>query len=226
MVDEEDRDPVLGRQGPQPLAQLLALVGVEPGRGLVEQHQLGAPGERPADADELALAERDLPGVAGGDVVQAADLDRPVDAGPVHRAPGQEQVAEGGADGHVLAGHQQVLLDREVVEELDRLERPGQAQPRPPVRAQRPDVAAVEDDPPGRLPGVAGERVDHRGLARPVRPDEPEDGAPGDLQVDVGDGDDAPVGHAQPGDVKQRLPAAGSFGSLQLRSRYSLTFIL
>ena len=38
----------------------------------------------------------------------------------------------------MLAGHEQVLLDREVVEQLDRLECPGQAEARSPVGAQRP----------------------------------------------------------------------------------------
>jgi hypothetical protein len=122
------------------LAQLEALVGVEPGRGLVEQDQPGLAGQRPADADQLALAERDLRRVAVDDIFQAADRDGPVDAGPVRRAVRQEQVPQRRGDGHVLAGHQQVLVDGEVVEQLDRLERAGQAEARPPVGAQAADV--------------------------------------------------------------------------------------
>jgi hypothetical protein len=118
----------------------------------------------------------------------------------------QEEVAKRRGDGHVLAGHEQVLVDREVVEQLDRLEGPGQAEARAPVGAQAPDVAAPEHDPPGGGPGVAGQGVDHRGLARAVGADQPVDGTLRDLQVDVGDGHDPAVGDAQAGDVQQGLP--------------------
>ena len=206
VVDEEDRHAVLLRQGPQPAPQLEALVGVQARRGLVEQDQPGLAGQRPADAHQLALAQGDLRRVAVDDILQAADRDGPVDAGPVRRAVRQEQVAQRRGDGHVLAGHEQVLVDREVVEQLDRLEGPGQAEARPPVGAQAPDVAAPELDPPGGGPGVAGQGVDHRGLARTVRADQPVDGALRDLQVDVGHGHDPAVGDAQAGDVQQRRP--------------------
>ena len=130
------------------LAELEALVGVEPGRGLVEQHQPGLAGQRPADADQLALTERDLRRVAVDDVLQAADGDGPVDAGAVRRPVRQEQVPERRADGDALAGHEQVLVDGEVVEQLYRLERPGEAEARAPVGAQAADVVAVEHDRP------------------------------------------------------------------------------
>ena len=206
VVDEEHGHTVLFGQRPQPAAQLTALVGVEARRGLVEQDQPGLAGQRPADAHQLALAQGDLRRVAVDDVLQAADRDGPVDAGPVRRPVRQEQVAQRRADRHVLAGHKQVLVHGQVVEQLHRLERAGQAEACAPVGAQGSDVPSVEHDPSGGGPGVPGQGVDHRGLARAVGTDQPVDGALGDLQVDIGDGHDPAVGDPQPGDVKQRRP--------------------
>src|SRR6185437_9007482 len=55
VVDEEDAHPVLGRKLAQTTTELDALVGVQSRRGLLQHDEAGAEGERPADADELAL---------------------------------------------------------------------------------------------------------------------------------------------------------------------------
>ena len=115
----------------QPPPELKALVGVEPGRGLVEQNEPRLARQRPPDADELALPERDLRRVAIGDVLEAAHRDRPVDAGAIRRPVRKEQVPQRRGDAHVLTGDEQVLVDREVVEQLDRLERSGETEARP-----------------------------------------------------------------------------------------------
>ena len=57
-----------------------ALGGVEPGSGLVEQHDRRAAGQRAGDGDELALADRQLPHRLVGDRLQVEDLEVGVDA--------------------------------------------------------------------------------------------------------------------------------------------------
>jgi hypothetical protein len=227
VVDEEDRHAVLVRQSAQPASQLEALVGVEPGGGLVEQDQPGLAGQRPADTHQLAFTERDLRRVAVDDVFQTADRDGPVDAGPGRRAVRHEQIPQRRGDGDVLGGHEQVLFDGEVAEQLHRLERAGQAEARSPVRAQGADIAAIEGDAPGGGPGVSGQGVDHRGLAGAVGADQPVDTPLGDLKVDVGDGHDSPIGDAQADDVQQGL-SCGRCGhgspSMDAPERRRLTF--
>ena len=74
-----------------------------------------------------------------------------------------------------VGGDQQVVADRQIVEQLERLERAHQPGARPLMGRGIGDVVTVERDgsPVGR--GEAGERVDAGGLARAVRPDEAHD---------------------------------------------------
>ena len=55
----------------QPDPQLLAHLGVEGAEGLVEQQHPGLDGQRPGQGHALALAARELGGVAVGQVVDA-----------------------------------------------------------------------------------------------------------------------------------------------------------
>ena len=57
VVDQEHGHAVLFRERAQTPPELEALVGVEPGGGLVEQDEPRLAGQRSADADQLALAQ-------------------------------------------------------------------------------------------------------------------------------------------------------------------------
>ena len=110
--------------------------------------------------------------------VEPAQLERPVDVVARVLADRQQQVAQRLQHAHALAGDEQVLLDREVVEQLDALPRAHEAAARALVRAQARDVLAVEGDAcrcDGRV--VAGERVDRRRLAGAVGADQADDRA-------------------------------------------------
>ena len=63
----------------QPLAQLGPHLGVERPEGLVQQEDLGLDGQRPGQRHPLALATRELRGVALGQVGQADELQQLVD---------------------------------------------------------------------------------------------------------------------------------------------------
>ena len=58
---------------------------------------------------------------------------------------------------------------------------------RPPVRRVVGDVAAAQPDPPAGRPVEAGQQVEERGLAGPVRADDPQELALERLERDVGD---------------------------------------
>ncbi len=76
--------------------------------------------------------------------VEAAELERPVDVVARVAADRQQQVAQRLQHAHALAGDEQVLLDREVVEQLDALEGAHETAARAQVRAQRGDVLPLE----------------------------------------------------------------------------------
>ena len=75
-----DRQRVV--QVAQPQAQLRAHLGVERAERLVEQQHLGLDGQRPGQGHALALAARELRGVALAEVGQAHQLEQLVDRAP------------------------------------------------------------------------------------------------------------------------------------------------
>ncbi len=86
-----------------------------------------------------------------------------------------------------LGRDHEVLGDREVVEELERLPRAPEAGARPPVGRQRFDRLAVEHDP-ARRRDESRDAVDGRRLACPVRPDDADELPAFDAEVEVVDG--------------------------------------
>ena len=84
-----------------------------------------------------------------------------------------------------------VLERRHLREEADVLERPADAEVRDRVRRLPRYVGAVEDDRASRRLVDAGEHVEERRLTCAVRPNEADDPALGDDEVDVVDGDEA-----------------------------------
>src|SRR3954471_10145334 len=217
VIDEQHGHARVG-QCAQMAAELGALVGVQSGGGLIHQHEPWALRERAGDADELAPSVRELGREAAADVGQPAQLERPVDGVARVLADRQQEVAQRGQHPHALAGDEQVLLDRQVVEQLDRLERAHEPAPRSHVRAQAGDVVSVERDAAARGRVIAGERVDRRRLAGAVGADQADDLARGHLQVDVVDRGDPAVGDAQGVDVQQCAQALSSARSVHTPS--------
>ena len=113
VVGDQDRRLVdLLVQAPQPVAQLLAHAGVEGAEGLVEQHHLGLDRERAGERHALALAARELAGVAVGQAVELHEREQLVDA-VARLALGA--LADAQAEADVLA-HRHVLEGGVVLE--------------------------------------------------------------------------------------------------------------
>src|SRR5205085_3271298 len=81
VVDQEHGDALLGQLA-QALAELDALVRVEPRGGLVHEHQPRTPGQGASDTDELAASVRQLRRHQVSYIAEPADLDRPVRSRP------------------------------------------------------------------------------------------------------------------------------------------------
>ena len=98
------------------------------------------------------------------------------------------------------------VVHGDVLVEPCRLERAPEPEPGPLLGPQARDVGAVEDDPPGGRPQVAGQHVEERGLPGPVRPDQADPLAPPDapravleqLLTAVALGDPVESDHAYP----------------------------
>src|SRR5581483_4081005 len=76
-------------------------------------------------------------------------------------------------------------------EDLQPLKSPAEAQPGPPPGTGPGDVAVVEQDPPARRALQARDEVEHRGLARPIGPDQTGDPAGFDREAHVVQGQQA-----------------------------------
>ena len=185
---EHERDVVVDQQDARageadvadPVAEPLALGGVEAGRRLVEQEDLRFGRAGAGDRHELALALAEVTGVAVAEVGDADEVERTLHGAVLGRALDAERR---GAD---------VLLDAEVVVELERLERASEAAAHALVRPEAVDPRAVEHDV-RRCLGEAGDRVDRARLAGAVGADEPDDAAGRHPQRQVVDRDHAAV---------------------------------
>ncbi len=201
VVDEQGR-----RATVDDLAQLTTehhrLVGVEAGGRLVEAQQLGAGGQRSGDGDELALALGQLARRGVGETAEVEHIERLVDRIGVGDRPG-EHLLDRRPRRRVDGRHGEVLAHGEVVEQLDRLPGARHALPGAGVGAQAGDVGAVDGDR-AEVRHEAGDRVDERRLAGPVRADQPDQLAGLDFEVDVDDGVHAPERHRDPAGGEER----------------------
>ena len=119
--------------------------------------------------------------------------------------PGEVQDAARQPVAHgVVHGHHQVFRHRQVVEQADVLERPGDARPVHLRRGHAVGVLAVQQDGARRGLIHLGQQVEHRGLAGAVGSDEPGDLRAADGQVKVFHGLQAAEGHAQPHALQHR----------------------
>ena len=87
----------------------------------------------------------------------------------------------------MLGGDGEVLAHGQVVEQLDRLPRPGQTAPGTDVWRQAGDVGAVQLDRAAML-HESGDGVDERGLAGAVRADQTDQLAGLDVEIDTDHG--------------------------------------
>ena len=189
VLDDEHGDPPLVGEAPHEAAELRALLAVEPGGGLVEEQHRRLRGDGAGDGDEAPASVGQLRRLAvqvGGELELTHGGDRGWWQG---RRAGPDEVGHHRGRSPLVAGGPEVLEDGQVLEELQALERPRQAEAHPPVGGQRAHGAPVEEHLAGRRPHEGGHGVDERRLAGAVRPDEPDDLAGAHLQVDVVEGD-------------------------------------
>lgn len=164
-------------QGPQ----LLAHLGVESDRGLVEQQQSGLVNQRASDQQPPAHAPRQLVDLRVAAVAELGDLHGPVHGGPALGARHAVEVGE----------HEQVLFDRErhvqVVELGDHAALgPGLLGLARERVSEHFDVALIGDH-------LGGEDLHRGGLAGPVGTQQADTGTGGHLEVEAVHGSHVPV---------------------------------
>ena len=169
--DEHDRRPAVA-DPPDEVPDDAPRRGVEPLRELVEEHDLGLVHERQGDEQPLALPARER-----AERLPPQRVESPL----AHRVPRHAPVGEqldGLADTHPLRQVRVLQLAADTGGERAALASG--------IAAEEPDRAAIRTaEPLGAL--------DHRRLARAVEPQDAEDLAFVDGQVDAVDGDDVAV---------------------------------
>ena len=176
--DEDDRLADLGVQAQEVVLQPIAGDRVDGAEGLVHEHDRLAGGHRAGDADALALAARELAGVALGVALLEPDE--------------LEQFADAGADALLVPAEQprhrpDVVLHAHVGEQPDLLEDVADAAAQL-GQVQAPHALVADRDV---ALGDVDQAVDHlhRGrLAAARRPDEHADVARGHAQRELADG--------------------------------------
>ena len=163
-------------QSPQPSAQLLAHLGVERAERLVEQQDFRLDGERACERDALALPAGELRGVAVGEKVELHEFEQLMHASldlGLRRtfAPRQHAQPEGDIFEHRHVAKQRVVLKDETDLAL--------------ADADLARVLAVEQHLAGVRRLQAGDYPEQRGLARARQPQQRDQLAGFDVQVDI-----------------------------------------
>ncbi len=201
VLDEQDREIQLVAEMLDELGHLGRLAGVHAGGGLVQQQQLRLARQRARQLEPALVAVRQVLGpvllVAPRQADELEELLRLAlrllllgahGGKPQEGAPPARLHADVAADHHVGQ-------DRHGAEEADVLERPADPDLDDLVRRASDERLALERDlARGRLEH-AGELVEERRLAGPVRADERHDGAPRDGEVHVAVRDQAAEPH-------------------------------
>src|SRR5438309_3995609 len=224
VLHHEDPEVAVLHQADEQLGELGALGGVEARRRLVHEEEVRAPGQRPGQFHEAALAGRDLrrqPVVDGlqagvADELVGDGLDLAADLAPAADDPELRQRVV--ADVGRLGGQLDVLPHRQRPEQLHALEGAADAEPGPAGRALVGDVLPVERDRAlvGFLETAA--HVEQRGLAGAVGPDEPGDAAAGCLHGDTAQSDETaeadhdPLGPQAGAVIRPRMAARHAAG--------------
>ena len=168
--------------------QLVPELGVEVGQRLVEQEHRRVAHQRPADRDALALAAGELVRAA---VEQRLDLQQRRRLGHLARDLGLRRLGHLETERHVVA-HAHARIERVG------LEHHGDAA----VLGLLPgDVALADPDLPAADLEQAGDRVEQRGLAAARRPEQHDELALLDLEIEAVEHPHAPKGD---GDLADR----------------------
>ena len=160
-------------------AQLLALGGVQAGGRFVEEEQTRSTGQGAGQADQLALALRQLVGRAVHQVAEVQSVDGGVSghAGGIAARLGRTRSRRGCHHAVGSAATRRLPRTSRSSKSSTCLERAHQAEARPVVGGQAVEVATVEGDR-ASVRCEAGQRVDARRLAGAVGTDEPDQGSP------------------------------------------------
>ena len=205
VLDEQDGQAELGSQPADEVGQVARLLGVHAGGRLVEQQELRTRGQRSRDLQPALVAVGQVAASTAG-----ARPSRPTNSSSSCRPRSRPLSSARCARRRRIASHQRLrrwtcMADEDVVEgrhrpeQADVLERPADAERRHLVRLTRADLAAlrrhdvvaVERDLAARRHVGAGDHVEERRLAGAVRPDQRDDAATRDVEVDRVDRDQA-----------------------------------
>jgi len=192
LLDKQDGDAGPGKIQDD-VEDLLDDLRCKTERWLVKHQQLRLGHQRAADGKHLLLAA----GHAAGHAVTAffQDREKLEDLVP-ERLEGLAATAD-------MRGHQ-IFLDGQPLEDLPALGAVGKAHAHHLFRPRARDRLAVELDGSRGGLGHAGNGVQQCGLAGAVRPEDDDDLAFIDLEIDAFKNADASVSRAEPGDLEQR----------------------
>ena len=179
MVDEQRRRALVDDLA-QMAAERFALERVESGGRLVEAEQPRRRRQSARDADQLPVGLRQLTRHRLAQALELEDAERLFHLRRPIGRPGDD-LPHGAQGGWMLGRDRDVLVHREVVEQLDRLPRSRQAHARPDVRRLARQVVAVEQDA-AAIGNEARDGVDEGRLAGAVGPDQAERADPGSIR--------------------------------------------
>src|SRR6266571_5879263 len=199
VLDEQYRDSLLVADAVHEVDELRRLLRVHAGGRLVEQHPLRIERECASYLETALVAVGQVAGVLVVHLADSHELEqvagRAVRSALLVTLPRQAEhrARDARAQVRVHRDHD-VLFGGHQVEQSDVLECAGQAQRGDLVRGPAGDIDVAEIDAAGGRPVQAGEHVEERRLAGTVRADQAHDGALGNIECHVVDGDQAAEG--------------------------------
>src|SRR6266481_1025984 len=189
LLDQQDRE-AFGLEPPDRRADLLDDHGRQSLGRLVQQQEPGARAEDAPDGQHLLLAARELGALAPQALLQVWEE--------------TENGVDRQAAGPDLGGQQQVFLDVQARKDAPLLRAEGQAEARDPIGPERRQLLPAEADRPLAAGDHAHDRLERRGLARAVAPEERHHLALPHLEVDAVEDVRLAVPGVEVADLEQR----------------------
>ncbi len=189
LLDQQDGDARLGEIEDN-MEDLLDDLRREAERGFVQHQKLRLGHQRAADGQHLLLTARHAARHAVAALLQ--DREKLENFGTQ-----RFEAFAGTAD----MSRDEVFLNGQALEDLSAFRAMGETHADYVFGAGAGDVPAVEADGAGGRPRDTRYRIQERGLAGAVRPEDNDDFAFVDLEVDAFKNADAPVSRAEPGDL-------------------------
>ena len=223
VFDDQEREVEAGADVADHRHQLLGLLRVHPGGGLVEDEQVGLGGQRPGDLQAALLPVGQRRGALLGHVVQPHGAEQ-AHALVLHpglrlaELAGSEDGVEPGVLRADVVGGLDVLKDRHLLKEADVLERPGDPERGDAIGGEPGGRGAVDVDRALGRDVDPGDEVEDRGLARAVGPDEPDKLLGQDRDVEVGDRRQPAEALDDPFNLKKRCLSHGCLLTARLGS--------